>query len=365
MDTQAQTDAQLLLSKWAIPTPDNAGTVMVPFCEAVETLLNADRLDAAINALAGAVPAMEDDDLHNLMQLAHSLSMETAIPAKQTPGHDIPLGQMVAFPMLGTLRSLTIDPAFWTAVNDHLTVAAKAYLGRNDLVFQVCPLDNVTRPESLSMLTVDSLRRLTVELATGQPGPSVALLVEMDQTLDAVSDPYMKKSTAVQQVGQRMALAALVYDPDQWHDGINVLSWLDDLMADDAWMKQFFTADRFVMPAMGVPEAMVEMLAARFRLSVDISLEDREMVPDRTTADLSWSVVDEIEATDGVVSFLPHINGVSLDPIPVTGGWLTMIGPEGVSDACSAWEGEQPITGTQAKPEPDDFVTAPRRHRLH
>jgi hypothetical protein len=359
----ASTDAQVLLHAWELQTAQGEAIHSVPFPEAVMHLLKHQRLDEALNAVGEIDPMpLTNEALANFMNLAHAISMEQVIGDPEDP--TAPFGLLVALPMFGLLPKLVLDEHFWPAVNAHLLTSAQAHLGKADVKFFLQPMTRLVRPEALAMLTVDSLHALTHELGQGQPGAAAATLVGLEEEVDASSDTFMH-SAHVSVMGQRLALATVVYDPSDWEKHASVAEWLSDLMADDAWTRHFFEADRAVMLPMAVPEAMIEALGTRMRMMVDIDLDDRGMNPDREMATLDWEVLDS-DGSDGLVTFLPVVNGVTLDPVPFPGGWAALIGPDGLNEACNIWL-EAPSLAHQheATREPEPLTPTPSRRRLH
>lgn len=358
-------DAVDLLYAWDKEMSQGDNPTTAPFCSTVHHLLSQSRLDDALNDIAEMIPApLGEEGLNNLMNAAHLLAMETMIGNPEDP--QAPFALLVALPLFGIVSSLSLDEGFWPKVNAHLRASVTAHLGREPIQFELRPLPQSTRPEALTLLTVDHLRQLTEELGRGDLTRQAKELVDFDAEGDAVHDPIFH-STSVQVMGQRMALASLVFDPDEWAPGESLNEWLSDLDPDKAWASDFFTQERVVMPPMGLPGAMTEALAARFRLMVDVGLDDRDLHPNLNTAQLKWQVDEDPE--NGMMIFLPHVDGASLDPIPVPGRWLMLAGADGVQEACQAWGNQSSftdgVTADEDDTPPEPMEATQRRRRLH
>lgn len=361
-------DAENLWDAWKTErATDHVPDSATPFTDAVEDLLEKRQLEDTLDALFGLDRALAEDD--TLQRLHRAVLAQTLFVAVDPDTDEAPhlegrqlYAQLVALPMLGVTADLVLADDFWGQALDTLRERAQLHLDRDDVFLDLPALAQPVRAEVCSQLKLDTWRELLFELVAAERGPRTSMLIDYDAELNSMEDPALRNSAHVQEIGQRMALGVLIYDSNEWGHPDAFEDFLEAVSDDPSWVAQFGNDQRVILSPMDLRGAMTETLAARLRLVVQIGMEDRNMTVQPGPITMQWRVLaDDVERT-GMVELVPEVNGVSLDPVPVPGNWLALIGPDNVTEAQGAVMDSFPDEIEADEPEPERPI---RRHRLH
>jgi hypothetical protein len=319
------------------------------FVDQASEWLDAGRMDLILEALLDARPQ------------TNTLAMTEAIGAL-AQRVDLPSGEaalLIGLSMGGTDSALAPrSAAFWADLEAYLkqALAPLADVPHGALHLHLVPSAAQFTPAAFGDLELDGLRGLTRQVtATAAQGPLGQVRLQHGRLCP---DSSRFTAAGVQVVAQRVALAAVIYDPAQWSkepDALpHALATLDPLSP--AW-QAFQAKDVWILPPVGFRDAMGSALHQLLRLSVDLARLDRGYGPGLDG--VTWEV-SEAEAASGILILQPTYGAVALDPIEVPLGWFALMGPvtsEEVLALCYAPEPPEPAPSAPLPPR-----SSPRPH---
>jgi len=356
MTQTIEAQARDLWDRWVTELALPTDAAEHPFYDRADALLDEGQLNAVVTALFDLVPPVADEvGLHRLVQACQQLAQSVELTGVEASDADVVVhGQLVAVTMGGAVDQLTLDANFWPLIESFLhekfITRAKRQLGQ-PLTLEILPMATLLHAEACAQLQMDSMRHLAYELV-GEPGVVSAQLAQHQRHLQA-------ERTGEVAMGQRLALAVIVYDPAQFPDDEDLADWLQTLdPTDPAWLAHMPQETRWVLPPTDLVHAMGQTLWNHLRMGVDLSRAQHGLSMESKAVD--WGQVEEDEAT-GLVTFHPVAEGAQrLAPIEVSGAWLSLVGPEGVKDILAMWQArdEEPTVVVDASP-------VARRRTLH
>jgi hypothetical protein len=319
--------AQRLWQLWQAHRPGSIKQAEDPFEVEVERLLGTQTLDDTLDLLrVMAHETDQHDSFSELRRVAFAHTCTLLLNRADQPGVTY-MGLGLALPIVGKEKALTIDADFWPQVAAHLKTHAQAFC-KQDSWMDFHPLTLPLHLETCGQLKMDTWRSLFMEHVSHQPRQVLQRVTEVEQQVESQAQHI--DSELVEELGERVAVLMLVVRPDQWPVA-ELDRWLTQLAQDASWTTQFSSADRAVLPPGPIRQAVAAALSHRLSMATTISIQDRQMQLGPST-EATFAVQDDPEH-EGTAIWSSSINGLPMDPVPLSANMLMLVGPEGLKSA--------------------------------
>lgn len=333
--------AQALWSLWVQEQGISKQAKAFPFFVKVQTLLSAREMNPVLDALFDM-----SDDLQP-GNLLFPLVAQVQRMAQWHVQHDKGVSfhtQLVAIPLGGPTSADADCKALWDGVVHYLQQRFRGRTrkrGRPDLGLTVSHLPILVAPEACAMLTVDDLLALTQEMAKGAAPAMAVKLMEAHMQWERAHPDEIKETS------QRMAIAVLTHNADQFPANEGLDNWLTDIdPADWLWQRHMDRKAHWAFPPQSLTEAMMDMLWKRVEQHVVQACQAVDM--SLTPEDIRWLEVSDHD--DESVDLIPGARGQALPTLTLPSNWFSLIGPEAIDDLMHMWDPED-------QREPDEPVS--------
>lgn len=227
---------------------------------------------------------------------------------------------LIGCPMMGDLRDFpSCSPNFWS----HLTEFARVcWGGQPSCTLSLIPIGTPIRAEAIAHFNIKGWHRMLRDAVTLAPvTPALSRLLAVDASLG--SDAAVSPNSAIVAMTQRIQLATISFDPDDFTKIPSMALLFRQAGAQPkAWENIVGTIPPHgqIVPPQRLRGAMAVALHQYLEASIAVSLVHRQrMRPGK----LEW--VDG-GTTPHAITLLPRHDGEWLDPVTVSGQWLNTVG---------------------------------------